>query len=143
MICSGTCFVLSVLTFYSFYRFLLQQNEFFEESSKVHLNRCAFFSAYMTAVIYQGSLTGIQVSFIFEFQVLDYRLLHYLFDWQGKKTSKLVHSIINTCYDTEIVQSVCLLMFSCVVWLFEINISIVNFHNSLTSCVIKFPINTQ
>lgn len=85
MICSGTCFVLSVLTFYSFYRFLLQQNEFFEESSKVHLNRCAFFSAYMTAVIYQGSLTGIQVSFIFEFQVVDYRFYTLFVRLTGQK----------------------------------------------------------
>lgn len=62
MTCIGIAFVFSVLTFFSFYRYILQQNEFFRESSFVHLERCVFFGSFMLMVVFSGSLIGHEVN---------------------------------------------------------------------------------
>lgn len=56
MVVCGFAFVLSVLTFFTFYRYIHQQNEFFQQLSAVHSLWMIFYLPVILIVIHCGSL---------------------------------------------------------------------------------------
>lgn len=73
MINIGTAFVFSVLTFYSMYQYILQQNELFGHIAYVHINYQIFYMTCTTLVIYAGSLIAREVINKYTFTVFEYR----------------------------------------------------------------------
>lgn len=65
MINTAMFFVHSVFTFYTFYRYGIQQNEFYKNSSLVHLKYEIFTFIYTFMVIRAGSAVNHEVSIAF------------------------------------------------------------------------------
>lgn len=57
----GATFVFSVFTFYTIYGYFLQQNEFFQQLSRIHLDYQIFYAIYTYMVIYAGSIIAREV----------------------------------------------------------------------------------
>lgn len=61
MINIGATFVYSVLTFYTFYRYILQRNSYHERLTRQHFNYQIFYLIYTNMVIYAGSILAREV----------------------------------------------------------------------------------
>lgn len=106
----GNTFIFSVLTLYTFYRYILQQNELYRDLSYSHFHWQIFYFFYAFILIYAGSTVTSKV--IYYFIQIYLKLSRFLYSFslkifrQGKKTAKLLHDMINECNDTEITLSV-------------------------------------
>lgn len=58
----GATFVFSVLTFYTLYRYILHQTEFFERLTRIHFDYQIFYAIYIYMVIYAGSIIAREVN---------------------------------------------------------------------------------
>lgn len=106
MIICGNSFLFCVLTLYTFYRHILQPNEYIEQVSTIHFMWIMFYMTMILTVIYYGSLIAREV--LNETNRMKFYpfILNIPCHFQGKRTSEVVHDIINRCHDSEIVQSV-------------------------------------
>lgn len=62
MVNIGATFVLSILTWYTLYRYFLHPNAFYTDLLIVHFSILSFFSVFTTVVIYIGSLVRSKVN---------------------------------------------------------------------------------
>lgn len=60
----GATFVFSIFTFYTLYRYILQQNDFYAHFTKLHLTYQFFYMIYTNMVVYAGSLIGREVNLL-------------------------------------------------------------------------------
>lgn len=58
----GATFVFTILTFYTFCYFLLQQKPLYEQLTLVHFNYQVFYLIYTYMVIYSGSMIAREVN---------------------------------------------------------------------------------
>lgn len=58
----GATFIFSILTFYTFYRYILEQNDFFQQVTFVHFYWQIFYLVYAFMVIYAGSVIASKVN---------------------------------------------------------------------------------
>lgn len=58
----GATFIFSVISFYTFYRYILEQNEFFEQVTVVHFYWQIFYLIYAYMIIYAGSVVNEKVN---------------------------------------------------------------------------------
>lgn len=100
----ASTFLFTVLTHYSFYRYILHQDTFFQKLTRLHVHSEVFFSFYAYVVIYTGSLIARQVN-VHLSNISKYTLHRWNF-LQGKKTSELLHDIINSYNDVDITAAV-------------------------------------
>lgn len=105
----GSSFMFTILTNYSFYRYIIHRNAFFEKMTRIHFHLQIFFSFYAYVVIYSGSLVAREVNAqinIYKKYNFRVKILFFFFIEQGKKTSKILHNIINHCNDADVSSSV-------------------------------------
>lgn len=105
MVNIGAGFVFSILTFYSLYQYLLRQNEFYGQKLYFHISYQIFYSIYACMVFYTGGLIAADVSISIPKLAKKMFSSHNFFH-KGKKLARLVHSVINSCTDTEVTFSV-------------------------------------
>lgn len=111
MIFNAACtFLFSVLTFYTFYRYNAQPNEFLTQLTFMHSVWQFMFLTSTIAVIYNSELVTSAVRYIFESVDGNQNSITFLFtsfhNCQGKLTHKLLHDKMNQCSDAEMSLSV-------------------------------------
>lgn len=65
----GQSFIFSVLSFYTFYRYLIEPNEFFKQVALVHFYWQLFYLIYTNMVIYVGSVVTSKVNIRTKFEM--------------------------------------------------------------------------
>lgn len=105
MVHTAATFVQSVLTFYSFYRYILQRDDFFKEILLTYFQWQLYYLALTITVIYTANLLTKEVKYSKDF-LFDQNLMMISFSSQGKRTFLILHDIINCCSDVDVPSSV-------------------------------------
>lgn len=93
----GQSFIFSVLSFYTFYRYLIEPNEFFKQVALVHFYWQLFYLIYAYMVIYAGSVVTSKVNIRIKFKINLNKTLNMvsLFDRVKRRRNLFIISLID------------------------------------------------
>lgn len=110
MILTGYTFIISVLTYYTFYRYIVQQDDYFKDFAWMHIEVQIFYLISILVVIYNANRMIIEVNEWTTYQV-EILTTHsmpkfHFFLMQGKRTAHIAYDRINCCNDADVSFSV-------------------------------------
>lgn len=105
MMIVAAVFIFSTSTLYTFYQYMIDQNEYSEITFYLHLIAMISYSLHLFAIMHMGSVIKLKVIFFYYDFKTQFITFQSIFQ-QGKKTFEIVHKIINSSQNSDVNESV-------------------------------------